>query len=213
MKTNWDTQYKNMWDERYQKQGFAYGKTPNVFFREWLTKFDPGALLMPADGEGRNGVFAAEQGWQVTAFDLSQEGKTKALQLAREQGVKLDYLVGDFTDLTFNPASFDAIGLIYAHFAPNKKAAFHQRLNECLKPGGVIILEAFGENHLAYRQQNPKVGGPGIAEMLYSEEEIRTDFKGYEILKLTEEEVTLSEGKFHNGKGSVVRFVGRKPVD
>jgi len=212
MNTNWNTQYKNMWDERYQKPAFAYGKAPNVFFKEWLTKFDPGVLLMPADGESRNGVFAAKQGWQVTAFDLSQEGKNKALQLATEQGVKLDYLVGDFVELAFDSASFDAIGLIYAHFAPEKKAAFHQRLDECLKPGGIIILEAFGKNHLEYRQQNPKVGGPGIAEMLYSEEEIRTDFKDYEILKLAEEEVTLSEGQFHNGKGLVVRFVGRKPM-
>ncbi|OJJ20605.1 methyltransferase [marine bacterium AO1-C] len=202
-----------MWDERYQKQGFAYGKAPNVFFKEWLSKFNPGSLLMPADGEGRNGVFAAELGWQVTAFDLSKEGKTKALQLAAEQGVKLDYLVGDFAELEFAPASFDAIGLIYAHFAPEKKAAFHQRLSECLKPGGIIILEAFGKNHLEYRQQNPKVGGPGIAEMLYSEEEIRADFKDYEMIKLTEEEVTLNEGRHHNGKGSVVRFVGRKPVN
>jgi SAM-dependent methyltransferase len=109
------------WDERYKEETFAYGKEPNMFFKEWLEKFEPGSILMPADGEGRNGVFAAQLGWKVTSFDQSIEGRTKALALALEQGVMLGYIAGDLEELHFEKESFDAIGLVYAHFAGDKK--------------------------------------------------------------------------------------------
>lgn len=199
------------WDERYQANTFAYGKAPNVFFKEWLPQFTPtGHILMPADGEGRNGVFAATLGWQVTAVDLSKEGKNKALQLAQEQGVNIDYRVNDLGKIQFPAESFDAVGLIYAHFAADKKTAYHQQLHRCLKPGGIVILEAFSKNHVRLSALNPKVGGPKEVAMLYSKEEILADFKGYEILKLAEEETELNEGQYHIGRGSVIRFVGRK---
>ena len=80
MNQSWDEQYKNSWETRYKEKGHAYGEAPNLFFEEWLQKFEPGSILMPADGEGRNGVFAAKLGWKVTSFDLSEAGKTKALE-------------------------------------------------------------------------------------------------------------------------------------
>src|SRR4051794_3192290 len=116
MKESWDEQYKNMWDDRYKDQVYAYGKEPNLFFKEWLQKFEPGSILMPADGEGRNGVFAAQVGWKVTSVDLSAEGKSKALELAKEHQVTINYIVGDLEQLQFEKESFDAIGLVYAHF-------------------------------------------------------------------------------------------------
>ncbi|MDB5276616.1 MAG: methyltransferase [Ferruginibacter sp.] len=210
MKKSWDEMYKNMWDERYKETTYAYGKRPNVFFKEWLEKFTPGTILMPADGEGRNGVFAARLGWKVTSFDLSIEGKTKALALAKEFNVTLDYIVADLEQLDFSNEPFDAIGLIYAHFAADKKAAFHAKLNKYLKPGGLIIMEAFSKNHIALNKHNPGVGGPKDIDMLYSKEEVLKDFDGYQVLKLEEEEISLNEGKYHNGQGSVIRFVGRK---
>ncbi|MDJ1469104.1 class I SAM-dependent methyltransferase [Cytophagaceae bacterium DM2B3-1] len=200
------------WDERYKEQEFAYGKTPNLFFKEWLLKFTSGTILMPADGEGRNGVFAAQQGWKVTSFDQSREGQAKALQLAKENSVSLEYIVGDLELLAFERESFDAIGLIYAHFSAEKKSRFHKKLDTFLKPGGIIILEAFSKNHIHLVKENPKVGGPKDVAMLYSQEEILADFQNYELLLLEEEEVILEEGKYHNGKGSVIRFVGRKMV-
>lgn len=112
MNKSWDKEYKNMWNERYMDNDFVYGKEPNLFFKEWLQKFEPGYLLMPADGEGRNGVFAAQLGWEVTSFDLTEEGKLKALELAKENKVTIDYIVGDLEELQFNKESFDAIGLI-----------------------------------------------------------------------------------------------------
>nr|WP_295866306.1 class I SAM-dependent methyltransferase [uncultured Chitinophaga sp.] len=201
---------KQKWDERYQQEEFAYGKEPNEFFREWLPKFTPGAILMPADGEGRNGVYAAQQGWQVTSFDQSDTAKVKAGQLAAERKVTVNYIVGDLEDLRFEEASFDAMGLIYAHFAGDKKAQFHHQLDTYLKPGGIIIFEAFSKNHQGFKKANPRVGGPEAMDDLYSKEEINRDFGNYDILWLTEEEVLLNEGSFHAGRGSVIRFVGRK---
>ncbi|MEO6720200.1 MAG: class I SAM-dependent methyltransferase [Ferruginibacter sp.] len=198
------------WNERYKEQEFAYGKEPNLFFKEWLPKFETGSILMPADGEGRNGVFAAQLGWDVTSFDLSVEGQSKALELARENGVTIKYIVGDLEQLAFESESFDAIGLVYAHFAGEMKTKFHQQLNDYLKPGGIIIFEAFSKSHLHFKMLDPKVGGPDDINMLYAKEEIIADFKSYEILLLAEEEILLNEGKYHNGKGAVIRFVGRK---
>lgn len=198
------------WDERYSAPEFAYGKEPNLFFKEWLPKFQPGTILMPADGEGRNGVFAARLGWKVTSFDISIEGKTKALQLAKEQGVTLEYFVGDLDQLTFEGASFDAIGLVYAHVEAEKKSKFHKQLNDFLKPGGIVIFEAFSKRHIDFIRLDPKVGGPKEIDMLFSVEEIKVDFENYDVLLLEEEEIVLQEGKYHIGKGSVIRFVGRK---
>lgn len=199
------------WDERYGTAAFAYGKEPNLFFKKWLPAFKPGSILMPADGEGRNGVFAAQLGWKVTSCDLSTEGKTKALQLAKEHGVSLEYIVGDLEQLGFKRESFDAIGLIYAHFSAEKKPALHRKLDKYLKPGGVVILEAFSKKHVEYYKRDPKVGGAMDVDMLYSEAEVVAGFKGYEVLTLAEEEILLTEGSYHNGKASVIRFVGKKP--
>lgn len=201
------------WDERYKDPEFAYGKDPNMFFKEWLSKFEPGSILMPADGEGRNGVFAARLGWEVTSFDLSVEGQSKALQLAREHHVALAYIVSDLEQLQFERETFDAIGLVYAHFSADKKSLFHRKLNDYLRPGGIIILEAFSKSHIHLNKLNPKVGGPTDINMLYSKSEIIADFGNYEVLMLEEEEILLNEGKYHIGKGSVIRFVGRKVAD
>lgn len=201
------------WDERYKEPEFAYGKNPNVFFKEWLPKFEPGRILMPADGEGRNGVFAAQLEWDVISFDLSEEGRTKALKLARENNVGLEYIVGDLEQLEFKNNAFDAIGLVYAHFSADSKSRFHQKLNNFLRPGGIIILEAFSKAHAELTRTNPKLGGPKDFDMLYSRSEIETDFKNYEVLLLEEREIILNEGKYHDGQGAVLRFVGRKSAN
>lgn len=201
------------WNERYKDPEFAYGKEPNLFFKEWISQYEPGAILLPADGEGRNGVFAAQLGWQVTSFDISIEGQSKAMQLAREHGVKLQYFVGELETLPLEKETFDVIALVYAHIEPEKKSLFHRQLGNYLKPGGIIIFEAFSKKHLHYNQLDPKVGGPKDINMLFSEAEIRADFENYEIQLLEETEVMLREGKYHAGKGSVIRFIGKKPLD
>ena len=210
MNKSWDSEYKKMWEERYKETEFVYGKEPNVFFEKWIKKLKPGSVLMPADGEGRNGVFAAKLGWEVTSFDLSEEGKLKTLELAKENQVSVKYIVGDLDELQFEKESFDGMGLIYAHFAPEKKAALHKKLDQFIKPGGIIIFEAFGKKHLDFNEIDPKVGGPRDLHMLFSTAEIKSDFENYDILLLEEKEISLKEGKYHIGRGSVIRFVGRK---
>lgn len=205
-----EIKYKEFWNERYKDSVFAYGKEPNTFFKEQLQKLKTGSILMPAEGEGRNGVFAAKSGWNVTATDLSIEGKNKAEKLAKELNVSLKYLVGDLEVLEFEKESFDAIALIYAHFSPWKISTIHKKLKTLLKPGGVIIFEAFSKNHIDFQKTNPKVGGPRDLDMLFSLEQILEDFPDFEVQILEESEVLLSEGEFHNGRGSVIRFVGKK---
>ncbi len=202
---------EEFWNARYGNAGFAYGEAPNDFFREQLHALKPGSLLLPADGEGRNAVYAALQGWTPFSSDISAEGKKKAEALGRRFGVALDYRVGDFGELQYPPGSFDAAALIYAHFSPDKKAPYHHKVHELLKPGGVVILEAFSKNHMALKRKNPAVGGPGDADFLLSTDEISAYFPGYEIRILQEVEIELQEGAFHQGRASVVRFVGKKP--
>jgi SAM-dependent methyltransferase len=201
---------KEFWDNRYSDPTYAYGTGPNLFFAEWLQKLQPGSILMPADGEGRNGVYAATLGWKVTSCDLSVEGRLKAMALAEANEVSFQYIVGDLEGLQFEPATFDAIGLIYAHFSANKKAMLHQKLNEFLRPGGAIIFEAFSKRHLELNKVNPKVGGPKEPGMLFSEAELRADFPNYEIILLEEKEIELEEGNYHVGTCAVVRFVAIK---
>lgn len=208
--TKGDLKYKEFWNEKYQNTNFAYGKEPNLFFKEELQKIKTGKILLPADGEGRNSVYASKLGWDVTATDLSIEGKSKALKLANEFGINLQYIVGDIQDLEFPKESFDAIGLIYAHFSAWKISIIHQKLTTLLKPNGYIIFEAFSKNHLNYQKNNPKIGGPKDVDMLFSIEQIQQDFTGFEIQVLEEKEVFLNEGDSHNGKGSVIRFIGKK---
>ncbi len=202
---------KEMWNERYGAESYAYGTEPNVFFAETLVNFQlTGKLLLPAEGEGRNAIFAAKNGLNVTAFDISEAGKTKALALASENNVSITYEVGDFLKMDFERSSFDSAALIYAHFPPPLLSVYHQRIVELLKPNGLIILEGFSTNNLPYREANPKIGGPDKIEMLFSVEKIKSEFTSIEILQLEEVEVELNEGLYHQGKGKVIRFVGRK---
>lgn len=202
---------KDFWDQRYSDDNYAYGTAPNAFFQEVVTDFHlEGNILLPAEGEGRNAVFAASTGLQVTAFDISQAGRRKAMQLAAVQQVSIQYLVGEFAALRFEEQSFDTIALIYAHFPAPVKSLYHRRLSQYLKPGGLMIFEAFGKKHLAYNRANPKAGGPKDVDMLFSADELLQDFSGFQVVRLSEETITLAEGQYHQGQAAVVRFVGRK---
>ena len=202
--------WRQRWDDRYSKDEYAFGVEPNDYLKEQLAKLAPGTILFPAEGEGRNAVFAAKLGWTVSAFDISSEGKNKALLLAEANRVTIDYQVGELTALDYTPNQFDAVALIYAHFPADIKSAYHKLLDGYLRKGGIIIFEAFSKKHLAYKRDNEKVGGPADLASLFSIEEITADFEKYDMIELVEKEIELSEGLYHNGKGSVIRFVGRK---
>ena len=202
---------KEMWDSRYSSEDYAYGITPNDFFKDAIDKYElTGEILLPAEGEGRNAVYASKKGLNVSAFDISGEGKKKALKLAEQENVEINYEVGDFFELNVINKQYDCAALIYAHFPPSLLSTYHKKISDLIKPGGTIILEGFSTRHLELRKRNPNVGGPNKAEMLFSEDTIKSDFSGFEIIELDEVNVELNEGLFHNGIGKVMRFVGRK---
>lgn len=202
--------WKDRWNERYSNKEFAYGEEPNKYLKNELDKLKAGTILFPAEGEGRNAVYAAKMGWNVFAFDISVEGKNKAMKLAATNNVKIDYEVGELDSINYGQEKFDAIGLIYAHFPAAVKSRYHTILDKYLRKGGVVIFEAFSKKHLDYVQKDDRVGGPKDIESLFSIEEIKVDFPNYDFEELEETEIELNEGLFHNGKGLVIRFVGRK---
>ncbi len=196
------------WDKRYADTAYTYGTKPNLYFQQQLDELPkPGRLLLLAEGEGRNAVYAAEKGWQVTAVDFSEKGREKALALAAEKGVGFDYQIANIRefDLIGN-GPWDVIGLIYAHFPPELREAIHYKCTRALNPGGHIILEAFNR-----KQIHRLSGGPKDLDMLYSKILLEDDFENLEILEATESTTFLAEGEGHAGLAEVVRFLVKRP--
>jgi len=196
---------KNFWNERYSEKDYAYGEAPNVFFAEQITSLQVGNLILPAEGEGRNAVFAASLGWKVNAFDTSDAAKLKATLLAGKKGVTIEYTVDDAVSIFYPDNSADVVAFIFAHFPPSVRKQIHQKAIHWLKPGGKIILEAFNPNQL-----NNHSGGPKEISMLYTEEMIKNDFEGLEIEILHSVRTRLNEGKYHEGIADVIQFVGTR---
>ncbi len=201
---------KEHWNQRYSENTFAYGKEPNFFFANELAKLKPGKLLLPADGEGRNGVFAARLGWEVYAFDYSDEGKRKAEKLAEENGVRIDYRVMSIEDISYPMEHFDAAALVFAHFPPQFRKAWYNLVVQRLKRGGTMIVEGFSTDHMKNQQENPKAGGPPNKAMLYSEKQLLEDFDDLQINSLKANQRILKEGPFHQGKADLLQLLGTK---
>lgn len=192
-----------MWNKRYAQKEYFYGKQPNEFFRKQLLKFPPGRILLPAEGEGRNAVFAALSGWDVVAFDTSTEAKKKAEKLAKENKVQISYSIISNEEAEFEENTFDIIALIFAHHSNRHKN--HQKFLHFLKPGGQVILEGFSKNQI-----NNNTGGPPVIELLFSKEELQSDFVHLREKKILELDILLNEGAGHTGIASVIRLTGRK---
>ncbi|MDN3686433.1 class I SAM-dependent methyltransferase [Cyclobacterium jeungdonense] len=201
---------KTFWDERYKSKEYVYGEAPNAFFTSKIGSLEPGKLILPAEGEGRNAVFAAKLGWDVSAFDWSEEGRKKAEKLADKEQVKIEYLVSDLEHVRYKKESFDLLGLFFAHFPEKVRHAYHRKLASYVKPGGKLILEGFAKAHIELSRANPKAGGPREEGMLFSREIIREDFPEFQWELLEEVTAFLEEGAFHAGKSVLVRAVGTK---
>lgn len=197
---------EEFWNERYKTNATVYGHQPNTFFKEQLMKLQPGKLLLPAEGEGRNALFAASIGWKVTAFDFSVEAKNKAIEAATANHLTIDYTTEDIKTIILPENTYDVIGLIYVHMEPVTRETFHKKCLKALRPGGVLILEAFSKNQIKNTS-----GGPKDVSMLHSMETLRKEFDGLQISLCKEENTFLDEGKFHSGIADVVRFVATKP--
>lgn len=196
---------KQFWNDRYTESEFAYGKEPNQFLKEHIHLFPKGKVLFVAEGEGRNAVFAAKNGLQVYAFDYSDSGQKKAMVLASENNVIIDYEVSDVLQLSYEKNSFDAIVFIFAHFPSDIRKKAHEELLSLVKPNGKIVFEAFSKEQLKYTS-----GGPKESAMLFSEDEVRKEFVNVTFDFLKTQLVMLNEGPYHQGEGKVIRFIGTK---
>jgi len=197
---------KEFWNNMYSSNDYIYGREPNVYYAENLKKLTPGKVLFPGEGEGRNAVYASQLGWDVSAFDSSEKGREKALQLAKTKGVHIYYQVVDADDVVFPEGQFDCIVLIFVHLPTEKRQDFHRKMISYLKPGGHIIFEGFSK-----KQINHPSGGPKNIDMLFDETELTNDFSPLvNDLNLQFLQTDLDEGAYHRGRAEVVRFTATK---
>ena len=195
-----------MWDERYSAEEYVYGKDPNEFLANAVDKIPKGKVLCVAEGEGRNAVFLAEHGYDVFAVDSSSVGLEKARKLAEERGVSIHTTVSDLAHFAIEPESLDGVVSIFAHVPPQLRKELHKKIVAGLRPGGVLILEAYRPDQLKY-----KTGGPPTAEFMMTLESLEEELKGLNFEYGVELDRDVVEGKFHTGKGAVVQIIGVRP--
>jgi SAM-dependent methyltransferase len=195
----------NRWDQRYQSDRYFYGTEPNVHVARSLAQLPPGRGLFLAEGEGRNVVYAAGLGHDAVAVDSSGEGRRKALQLAEEKGVVIDYIQADAAVYPWDAERWDFIVLCFYHMIPAERGAFHARVAAALRPGGTLILQSFSKAQLG----RPS-GGPPDGERLFELAVLRRDFPGVSWEVAREREVELAEGVGHRGLAAVIEMVGKR---
>lgn len=194
-----------MWDKRFSEPGYAYGTEPNGFLLSVADRIPGGKVLCLAEGEGRNAVYLAGLGFDVTAVDSSTVGLAKAEALARERGVAIETVNADLDDYQIEPGVWQGIVSIFCHLPPVVRAALHEQCLRGLAPGGVFVLEGFTPNQLELG-----TGGPKSRELLMELEIIRQELPGlrFEIAREVEREVL--EGRHHTGKAAVVQIFAVK---
>jgi 2-polyprenyl-3-methyl-5-hydroxy-6-metoxy-1,4-benzoquinol methylase len=193
------------WDERYNTEELVYGEDPNVFFKEQLDTLSPGVLLLPGEGEGRNAIYAAAKGWEVHAIDNSAVAQGKALAWAERKGLGIHYHLANLLDIELKDEYFDVIALIYVHLPGYIRRIWHRKLLKSLKKGGTLILEGFDKSQLGL-----KSGGPKDEQMLFALEDLEKDFEELDLGIHERLEISLQEGKGHEGDAWVIRITGKK---
>jgi SAM-dependent methyltransferase len=194
------------WDDRYAGGDFQFGEAPNLFLQGQAHRFGRGMrALAVGDGEGRNGVWLAEQGLVATSVDWSAVGLAKAQALAARRGVALDTVTADVTRWDWPREGFDVIAWIFVHLPPQDRAIACAGAVRALAPGGLLLLEAFTP-----AQEGRRSGGPKDASLLWSRALVEAHFAGLDVLELFEGTVALDEGPRHQGLAEVVRAVLRR---
>ena len=198
-----------MWNERYSEAEYVFGTEPNDFLKERFQHIPArGRVLCLAEGEGRNAVFLAEQGYQVTAMDLSDVGLNKALKLASERGVEIITQIADLADYQFGENEWDGIISIWAHMPKTVRQYVHAQIAPALKPNGVFIVEAYTEQQLNMKA----VGGPPASqkERFNSLKNLQNELTELKEIIGVEKQRMVTEGTGHYGLSAVVQFVGKK---
>jgi SAM-dependent methyltransferase len=193
-----------MWNERYAVDEYVYGREPNQFLAEHAGTLS-GPVLSLAEGEGRNAVFLASLGLKVQGVDGSDVGLAKAQALARSKGVEIHTEVADLAEFEPQANHYGAVISIFAHLPSAIRQRLYPLIERCLKPGGIIILEAYSQAQLTRN-----TGGPKDLDMLMTKVEIEREFPNCDPVLLRELEREVREGTYHTGIASVVQFIGRK---
>lgn len=197
-----------IWDERYTGEDYHFGTEPNDFLKSQRSLFKPGMFcLAVADGEGRNGVWLAQQGLHVLSVEASAVALDKARKLAQQRGVVVQFEQVDLMHWSWGESRFDAVVAIFIQFAPpGLREQMFAQIKRCLKPGGLLLLQGYTPRQLHYR-----TGGPSQAENLYTETLLREAFADMEIIELREHDDVISEGAGHSGMSALIDLVARKP--
>lgn len=203
-----DTEELKRWNERYARGDYHFGTEPNAFLAAQRRRLTPGqAALAIADGEGRNGVWLALQGLDVTTIDFAPAGVEKARRLAARSGVRMQIECADVATWDWGEPRFDVVVGIFIQFAPPPaRAALFRRMKAVLKPGGLVFLEGYRPQQLQYR-----TGGPSAVENLDTAPMLREAFADMAILHLVEYDAEIAEGSRHNGMSALVDLVAQKP--
>ncbi|MEJ2410076.1 MAG: methyltransferase domain-containing protein [Novosphingobium sp.] len=198
-----------MWDERFSEPGYAYGTEPNDFLKERVADLKRGRCLCLAEGQGRNAVWLAQQGFDVTAMDQSPAGLEKARELAESRGVTIATQVGDLVDFDLGEGVWDSIVSIFVHLPPVLRADVHGRVARALVPGGTVLLEAYTPDKFDY----PGFGGPPRDQLdrTFTRPMLIDDFNGLDVIHAKETVRDVNEGKYHHGRSAVVQFLAKKP--
>jgi SAM-dependent methyltransferase len=198
----------NPWDERYRAAGYYYGAEPNDFLREQCGEIPRGGdVLCLAEGEGRNAVFLAAQGYAVVAVDQSAVGLRKAERLAALKGVRITTIQADLAEYRIEPDRWDGIVSIWCHLPRALRTEVHRQVVTGLKPGGVLLLESYTPEQLRYG-----TGGPPTADRMVTLEDLRRDLDGLVFIHAMERERVVTEGTGHTGLSAVVQVVARRPA-
>ncbi len=195
------------WQARFAAPGYLFGTAPNAFLKAQAPLLRKGQVALAiADGEGRNGVFMAEQGLDVLSLDFSPAGQAKARALAQQRGVPLRVEQADMTAWRWPAAAFDVVAAIFIQFSkPPQRAKIFAGIKRTLKPGGLLLMQGYGLKQLDY-----KTGGPSDATQLYTREILQEAFGDFSSLEIREHDSVLEEGERHVGMSALIDLVGRK---
>lgn len=197
-----------MWNERYAKPGYLFGKEPAQYLTRMARYLPAGAdVLCVADGEGRNSVWLAGQGHKATAFDASPVALEKARALAAEAGANVDFRESGIEDWDWSE-QHDAVVAIFVQFTPpGLREQFFGWMGQAVKPGGLLLLHGY-----APRQVDYGTGGPPVKSHMYTTEMLEAAFDGWEILELVDYDAEIDEGAGHSGTSALIDLVARKPA-
>lgn len=196
-----------MWDERYSAEGYAYGTEPNKFLEGNITYIPKGRVLSLAEGEGRNAVFLAKQGYSVTAVDASLIGLNKARKLAEENGIVVEFIHADLADYDLGENIWEGIVSIFCPLPSSLRKQLYKRVERGLKRNGVFLLEAYTPAQLKHG-----TGGGNSVDVMQSIATLSLELPGLKFKHLVELERDVRKGVYHTGIGAVVQAIVTKEI-